>query len=229
MRCGSSSLYRWIARHDEYTPPRRKEIHFFNHHFDKGLSWYRAFFPIAKDGIVTFEATPAYLSHPLAAQRASETVPDAKIIASLRDPVERAWSHYRFRRALGYEARSFHDAIEDELTSDSARSASSPGRIAPYLAAGRYGDHLPAWMNGFGRDRVLLLDADALFAGDTQMLDDIDEFLELPLSHVPLSSLNSAPAGAIDEGIRVELQRYFSASNSVLASLTGRPFKWLDT
>ena len=99
----------------------RKEVSYFTRHFGRGEAWYRTHFPTRARVAVrrrrlhaqvrSFEATPDYLFHPLAAARAAQLVPDAKLIALLRDPVERAYSHYRHMVRLGFEDLSFDEAI----------------------------------------------------------------------------------------------------------------------
>jgi hypothetical protein len=81
------------------------------------------------------EATPAYLFSEQAAARMGAVIPDAKLIALLRHPVDRAYSHYWLARTLGYESRSFPAAVDDEL-----RGRTTPG--LEYLAYGRYLEQL---------------------------------------------------------------------------------------
>ena len=96
----------------------------FTTNWDKGHSWYRSHFALAahrrvrtrRDGTppITGEATPYYLFHPLAPERAAAVTPDAKIVAILRDPVDRAYSHYRERARHGAEMLSFEEALAAE-------------------------------------------------------------------------------------------------------------------
>ena len=118
MRCGSSSLHTWLGGHPALELPDRKEIHYFDFRYDRGLGWYRSHFPMASRGVTTFETTPSYMVHPLAAERAVSLLPDVRLIALLREPTRRAWSHYRHRRSEGYEDRSFEEAVEPELSGE---------------------------------------------------------------------------------------------------------------
>src|SRR5690606_21702892 len=105
--------------------------HYFDNNYDRGVAWYRAHFPVAVRGgspqagpIRIFgEASPYYLFHPRAAARARETVPAARLIVLLRDPVARAISHYQHSVRKGFETLSFPDAIERELAQISAEEA----------------------------------------------------------------------------------------------------------
>ena len=127
MRSGSTSLYKYLQAHpDVYMP--RKEIHFFDRKWDRGLSWYLTRFEGHSGQTAVGEATPTYLAEPEALDRMASTIPDARLLAVLRDPVDRAYSHYWMEHARARDPRTFEEAIADEL-------AERPG--APdYLARG---------------------------------------------------------------------------------------------
>ncbi len=92
---GTTSLYHLLTQHPHVERAPVKELHFFNRpkRFDKGIEWYRQCFPQPrwKDGrrTITGEATPYYLFHPHAAERMAEAIPQARLIALLRNPVDR--------------------------------------------------------------------------------------------------------------------------------------------
>ena len=96
-KAGSSWLWRNLSAHPEIFMPLTKEIHFFNktRNWERGPSWYARFFADAPPGTVRGEATPGYLYSEEAPSRIRELLPNAKLIVSLRDPVERAFSAYR--------------------------------------------------------------------------------------------------------------------------------------
>lgn len=81
------------------------------------MEWYRSHFPVlsGRRKLVTGEASPYYLFHPRAAERASEVVPDARLISMLRNPVDRAYSHYRAQIKRVHENQSFEEALEEDL------------------------------------------------------------------------------------------------------------------
>ncbi len=97
QRAGTSSLYYYLSQHPQILPAVRKELHFFDDHYRRGLGWYRSQFPTrGARGTITGEATPYYLSHPHAPARIQRLLPQARLIVLLRNPVERAISHYFF-------------------------------------------------------------------------------------------------------------------------------------
>ena len=101
---GTSTFYWTLCRHPRVERATKKEVHFFDSSrrwFEKGVGWYRSQFPAPtwRDGlkVITGEATPYYLFHPYSPGRASTTVPDAKLIALLRNPVDRAYPRHAYR------------------------------------------------------------------------------------------------------------------------------------
>ena len=134
-RGGTTSLWRYLSEHPDVLPlfpgpEKLKGMYYFDEKYRTGDRWYRSHFPTrgrarrSTRGIRTVvgEATPYYLYHPLAPVRAHAVVPDAHILVVLRDPVERAYSHYKERCANDTEPLSFADAIAAEPDRLAARS-----------------------------------------------------------------------------------------------------------
>src|SRR5690242_8679107 len=94
QRCGTTSLFEYLANHPEIVPPSVKKIHFFDSEYEKGEAWYRARFPVLENGFITGEATPYYLFHPRVPKRVRNWNPNVKLIVLLRNPVDRAYSHF---------------------------------------------------------------------------------------------------------------------------------------
>jgi hypothetical protein len=147
QKAGTTALYAYLRWHPEITGPSWKEVSYFDRHYRRGLSWYRGHFPIGAGDRLVGEASPGYLFHPLAPERVRATVPDAKLIALLRDPVDRALSHYHHEVALGREPLSFDEALEAEperTRGEDERLVTEPGYFShawwdyTYLARGRY-------------------------------------------------------------------------------------------
>ena len=124
QRAGTTSLFRYLLAHPDVAGPSGgdaavwwvKETHFFDEKYSKGLDWYRSFFPLdatrqrrRKRGhdLLAGEATPYYMFHPAVPARAAATLPDVRLIALLRDPVERAYSHYQMMSRTGREKLDF--------------------------------------------------------------------------------------------------------------------------
>lgn len=229
MRCGTTSLFGWMSRHPQMRVPSFKEIHFFDLHFNRGLGWYRAFFPLRS--ALTFDVTPSYMTHPEAPRRASLVCPDARIVAMVRDPVERAWSHYRLRISSGTEHRSFRAAITEELEAGPLAGTGVYHRSAeiPYLRAGCYADQLRGWIDRFGRDALLIVDSHRLFADPGSVLPELTRFLAVGSPDVPFPRANSAPPGVPDMDLLRDLRIHFAQADEHLAELVGTPLSWMNS
>src|SRR5258706_8639865 len=121
QRCGTSSLYYYLTEYPGIISASTKETHFFDEEFGKGTGWYRAQFPtffykdyvrkVHKREFRTGEGTPYYILYPHAPRRIAQITPNVKLIALLRNPVERAYSQYWIEMKAKFETWSFEDAI----------------------------------------------------------------------------------------------------------------------
>ena len=145
QKAGTTALYAYLRWHPGITGPSWKEVSFFDRHWWRGPAWYRGQFPLRSGTRLVGEASPSYLFHPLAPERVRALVPDARLVALVRDPVARAYSHYQHEVALGREPLSFEDALaaEPERTRGRRRGSSptpgpsaAPGGITPTSRAG---------------------------------------------------------------------------------------------
>ena len=166
MKGGTTSFFNYLAQHPQINPPFRKEIKFFDIHYLQGLGWYRAHFPTRfkmKSGMLTGEATPYYIFHPAAPERVAKVLPNVKLIALLRNPVDRAYSHYNHMLRVGREPLPFEEAItrEAERLDGEAEKIVANLRYSTfkhlhysYLARGRYIEQLEKWFALFPRERI---------------------------------------------------------------------------
>lgn len=125
-RSGTTSLWNYLRGHPGTFFPR-KEIHFFDANFAKGVDWYREIFAEApREVTVRGEATPFYLGTPEANERIVQVVPRAKLAVSLRDPVDRMWSHYWMLYERDLERRPFDELLDAELDRFAASGPEAP-------------------------------------------------------------------------------------------------------
>jgi hypothetical protein len=120
-KTGSSWLHECLGEHPQICLPRRvKEIFFFDRHFDRGVGWYERYFADCAPSKVIGEVSATYFSHPDAPRRLTGVCPQARLVATLRNPVERAWSMYLHLLGKGdtaaplFEAARAHPEILDE-------------------------------------------------------------------------------------------------------------------
>jgi len=169
-RTGTTWLH-GVLYHRAWLPRAVKETHFFDRYYDKGLQWYLDCFRAGADGRSVGEITPAYFASPVVRDRAARCLPQCKIICTLRDPVARAYSHYRKLHTLGMTRGGFADEVRNN------------GEIRE---ASRYAFHLRAWRELFGERNVRAFLYDDLEADAQGYADAICRFIDVaPLELTP--------------------------------------------
>ncbi len=238
-RGGSTSLYEYVIRHPAVAGCLlEKGSHYFDVNFGRGWTWFRASFPLtAGRRVIAGEASPYYMFHPLAPQRIAAALPDVRLIAVLRDPVERAWSHYQYECRHGHEDLPFEEALQREperLAGEAERMVAEPGyssfahRHLSYLARGRYAEQLQGIHALVPPSRVLVLQSEALFSDPDAELERVWRFLDLEpfrLGSAPVFKAGGDPE-AMPAAARAWLQRYFASPNQRLYRLPGVGFRW---
>lgn len=250
-RGGTTSLYNYLLEHPSIAPlfpgrERIKGVHYFDSGFAHGPRWYRSHFPLAAGGrhlarpwitpALTGEASPYYLFHPMAAQRLADQLPEVRLVVMLRDPVERAYSHYKERTRHGAEPLSFEDALDAEpgrLSGEHERIIRDPGYHSTehedhsYIAQSRYLDMLPRWFGLFPRDRFYIAPSEEFYADPERIVSEVWAFLGLrPARLRSRKRYNYHPAPGLLPDTRGRLERAFADHNRELAQLIGRPLPW---
>lgn len=245
-RGGTTSLYRYLTQHPCVGESFRKEVDFFDFNWSRGLGWYRAHFPTRAQAawtrlrhgspLVAGEATPYYLYHPQVPARVARTLPDVRLVALVRNPVDRAWSHYNMNRRQQKETLSFEEAIEREeerLAGEEERLAS--GEIAfseshykfGYKLRGRYAERIERWYEHVPRERLLVVPSEELYAEPQAVVDRVLAFLEMaPFRLHSVKAYNQKPYDEIDPATRRRLSEYFAPHNARLCELLGRDPGW---
>lgn len=237
MRCGTTSLFDCLKDHPQVAPSRRKEVHFFDLQFARGPAWYRRqFAPLRRlpDGTDSrpLESSPYYMFHPAVPARVRAVVPDARIVFLLRDPVERAISHFRKNVRDGREPLAFAEALaaeEDRLAGTAERLLADPGHVSPahqyfsYKARGHYADQLLRWRRHFPSGQLLALDAGRMFADPAATLAELLPFLGLDPWRPPTFEVrNASRTDAPDDASAIRgLERHFEPHQRRLHDLIG--------
>jgi hypothetical protein len=144
-KSGSTWLYHLLAAHPDVVVSRyRKEVHYFDRHFEKGPGWYTQFFVAASGAhpAAVGEFTTHYLYDPAVPERIRSTPSVQRFLLIVRNPVDRAFSHYRFRRRQDRLTISFDEFLDAEPAA---------------LALGRYGENVSRWLEVFDREQFLIL------------------------------------------------------------------------
>ena len=246
-KAGTTSLFSYICQHPHVTPAFRKELYFLDRHWSRGERYWRTYFPTrAAQALhrkvhghqpLSGEATPCYMFDPRAARRAHELVPRAKLLVSLRNPVDRAYSYYCMNARRGLETLSFEEAIdreEERLDGELERMLADDSYFsdirhhASYVARGLYAQQLQDWRRYFPEEQFLLMTQDELKPERrSATLARVQSFLELP--HAELRDTgrrNYVPYPPMAKSTRERLVDYFRPHNAELYDLLGQRFDW---
>lgn len=240
QKAGTTALYAYLRWHPAITGPAWKEVSFFDRHYARGAPWYRGNFPVTARrpgrARIVGEASPSYLFHPLAPERAAALVPRARLIAILRDPVARAYSHYHHEVALGREPLSFEEALEQEeerLQGELERMTADPSYFSrpwwdhTYVARGRYAEQLERWLEAFPPEQLLVLFSDDLAERPAATYGRVLAFLGAPphdLGAYP--RVFERDYEALRPDTRRALEETFAEPDRRLAALLGQELPW---
>jgi hypothetical protein len=177
QKCASTWLHRMLEAHPQVCVPEVKEVDFFSYRYDRGYQWYERCFvdghgadtPTRARG----EISPSYFCETAVPARVASYLPDAKIIVSLRDPVQRALSNHRHEIRIGH------------LTGDDVSFERGLRNNPMYVEQGLYATHLKRWLKYFPRDRILVVLMDDVEADPRGVCRTVYEFLGVDASFVP--------------------------------------------
>ena len=184
QKAGTTSLHHILKQHGEIYLPEAKEAHFFDmdDRFVKGTDWwYRNFFHGVRDEKRMGVITPDYLFSPEVAQRIKSTYSsDPKFIVLLRNPIDRAYSHYLMSVSRGFETMSFEEAIENE-NARICKDTFSFNHFS-YFSRGLYFDQLSRFLKLYKVEnfRFYIFEVDLLKEKE-KMLRDLCTFIDVNL------------------------------------------------
>ncbi len=245
-KSGTTTLHAWLAAHPYVAPPTTKEVHYFDYEFYRGEDWYRSHFPQEAERaafaqehgrpFLTGESSPTYLSHRWAPDRIAQSLPGARFLLALRNPVDRAYSQYNMSIREELEDLSLEEALECEqhrLAPEIARSRrdrhyrSDPLAKHSYLHRSHYDDQVERWLRLFDRERLHVVRAEDLAETPAETLAGIHAFLGLPPhSAADLPHLHTASYDPMAPTTRAWLVDYFRPRNERLSELLGFDVDW---
>jgi hypothetical protein len=249
QRCGTTSMYRALSQHPAVLKAvLHKGIHYFDTNYLRGMWWYQAHFPLKAHARrverstgtapVTFESSPYYMFHPLAAQRIAAGLPGVKLLVLVRDPVERAYSAHVHELARGYETEPFERALELEATrldGEAERILADPAYVShshqhhAYRARGQYVEQIERLEKLVGRDRIHVVDSGEFWANPEPSFRAVLEFLELPHgAAIVFDQHNARRRAPMSDELRAELRQHFRPYDDRLAQWLGRKLSWQE-
>ena len=247
QRGGTTSLYNYLIDHPNILPAFKKEIHFFDNNFYRGMSWYRAHFPIKyycqlkkfiyKQNFITGEASPDYMFNPFTVERVYSKLPNVKIIILLRNPVDRAFSHYHMNVRNGFEVLSFENAIKKAMEVYENNKQSLLKKIERnimfypkynYLARSKYIEQIKPWLEKFPRKNILIIKSEDLYSTTAETLKEVLKFINLPYieQQKEFKRFHFGNNPIMNQNTREFLIDYFKSYNSSLAVYLGINFEW---
>lgn len=176
MRSGTTWLDRVLRTHPNiYLPERRKEVHFFNKYYERGIDWYQDFFLLSQQASKyqsIGEITPAYLYFPEVPARIKEHIPNCKFIVIFRNPADRAYSHYGFQVKNYAEKRTFLELLDRE---------------PEVFSKGLYGQQLKRYLQYFPLDNFCILIYEHALKNPEETLKQLADFLSIDPNKFDLS------------------------------------------
>lgn len=253
-RGATTSLWFALVGHPDVAPlfPAAQELksaHYFDINYGRGPNWYRSFFATQwqlrarerRTGRrpLMGEASPYYMFHPLAAERIARDLPQVKLIVSLRDPVERLWSHYNERFYGNTEILGIDEALDAEdgrlagevqkIKAGQPHYYSFHHDLSSYLARGRYLEHLAPYLERFGPDQLLILRAEDYYSDTEGELAKVADYLGIgsfPAAEQGQRHYNRLPRSSMPDPVRARLVSYYRPHVDALQRALDRDFRW---
>ncbi len=252
-KSGTTSLWNYLVQHPNVIPNynNKKEIQYYDQKTIKGLSWYKAHFPTQREiikiekllsngKVCVGEATAGYLFHPTAPAQIKALTPNVKLIALLRNPVTRAYSHYQHELRMNRENLTFEEAIKMEsyrLTESHEKIFSIKHYFCQerhdhsYLERGKYYEQLVRWYECFPKEQILVIKSEDFYNNPQDIYKEVLEFIGLPYyEKQEFEKLNQGnyevPTDANFAHIFKKLGEYFFEENQKLYELMGLNYGW---
>lgn len=239
QKAGTTSLYSTLSQSKNIKLSFKKEVHFFDQNYQRGDRWYRAHFPleIFSKGKQIGEATPSYIFCPFSAERLVQLLPGIKLILMLRDPVDRAVSHYFKQVRRGTEAREIREAlfgsiervkeIETRMMSGDF-SDQTEYYLTSYLQRGLYLEQIKRFRKHFSEDQLHIIEMKSYIACYDQEILKLEQFLGTSLKDCSKSVTRNVGANKsqVDEQVLNELRNFYRVPNQELFSYLGVSYDW---
>lgn len=239
QKCGTTSLFYYLSQHPDLSLPEIKELQFFTFEYSKGWTWYENQFPRQSifEKKITGEATPYYLFHPLVPKRVAQHLSKVKLIVMLRDPVERAYSHYYHEirhHAVNTENASYALLQEDHLISDEEKALIS-GQIErsyshqhhSFLSRGLYAKQIERWLQYFPLSQMLFIKSEDFFNHPEIELVNVYQFLNIKkVLPKDLKAQNTNLYPGLTSEMRTKISSFFDEDRKHLIRILGDKFSW---
>ena len=217
-RCGTTTVFDYLISNQSCASPLTKEIGFF--HNPKSILLYNAYFPI-KTKKITGEASPNYFIDSIVPKNIKKFLPNVKILILIRNPVERAFSHYSMNISSNLETENFEKSLELEEN----RIVDKVNRfIFSYKTTGHYIEHILNWKKYFDDKQLLVINYDDINLINTKK--KMCSFINIPFENNQLKKLSLVPKNKIPSEVEQSLYEYFKPYNEKLFDYLGKDLGW---
>jgi len=173
QKVGRTWIYECLRQHPEIGCPTQDRIHYFDMHYHLGREWYARHYKDQESGKVLLDPTPSYIRSPLAPGRIAKENPNAKIIVCVREPIERAFSHYWHEKKKRRHNFRFSEILENY------------DLYSCWLEPGFYSVHIGRYLEHFPREQILCQIFDDLEDDPPVFLRQLLEFIDVDPDFVP--------------------------------------------
>lgn len=217
QKTASTWIYYCLKEHPEVYVPDKDALHFFTINNYKGLGWYQNFYQNCNGEKAIVDPTPSYFRDPLAIKKIWEFNPNAKFIISLRNPIDRAFSHYWHEKKKGKISFSFEEAI-------SYNDVGNYDLYNNWIIPGFYHHHIENFLEVFSKDQLLILIYENLKKNPKEFLTEILTFLEVDESFEP-SVLNKIVNKAGKPTNKTPTKKIYDKIKHIIPSFVKSPMK----
>lgn len=230
-RCGTTSLYEYLGKHPSIKKSFRDHIGFFDSNFHLGLNYYKSFFPTIFEKkffenknrkFLNYDVTSTYIENSITAKRVFDTLPNSKIIAIIRNPIDRAYSEYNVDKEMNPEIETFETFVDDEIEKNDISS-----NRKNYLKKGFWFLQLKPWFELFPRKNILILSTEEFGRDANHVFNTIFEFLELERFSIKNpKKFRKGNYSKLNDKTRDRLTNFFRPHNIQFYDLVGKNFDW---
>ena len=243
---GTTSLYAALCQHPQIIPAKFKEVFYYGNssNYKNGLSYYKQFFATSRykkslEGKIgkhalTLDASTNTFDSKEAPGRILKDNPDAKIIFILRNPGDRAFSHYKMGVQREWELADFEKALELEekrIEDGKTNSLSDKNHNYAYYrlgykSRGIYVEYLKNWMSIFPNKNILVISSEEFLKNEEQTYKTVCEFLKIDVIKIKSEKLNEGPSGKMKTETKKMLNDFYKPYNEELFKLLNKKFDW---
>jgi hypothetical protein len=240
QKAGTTSLFRYINEFaDNFISPARKELYFFTEKYERGINWYKAYFPNKKKNNITGEASPSYLFYHKAPERIVQYIPKAKFIILLRNPIDRAYSQYQHQnntnKTKAYDPLPFHRAIQKDIKRFEnkyylkSKKFNYIYKYFSYVSRGIYSTQIQRWLDYFPREKFLFIKSNDLFNNTEDELNKVFDFLGLKFknkTNFNFKKYNKNNYNEMSKETRKLLRKFYKPYNENLSKIIDMEIDW---